>query len=303
MSQEQLKIGLIGLDTSHVIAFTELLNKADHPYHVPGGQVVAAFPGEGSPDFDLSISRVHSYTEKLSAEYGIRMMHSIEEVAEASDVLMLESVDGRVHLEQFSKLAPFRKPVFIDKPFALNSSDANRIADLAKQHGLPIMSCSALRYAEGLTTGLREDEETPIIGMDCYGPMALQPTQPGLFWYGIHMVDMLYSGMGKGCLEVNCIHNGDHDFVTGVWKDGRVGTIRGNRKGNSQFGAVIHREKGSKAVDVYAHQKPYYASLLEQIIEMFQCKLSPIDLDETLEIIRFIEAANESRATGRTVLL
>ncbi|MEJ9221284.1 gfo/Idh/MocA family oxidoreductase [Paenibacillus glucanolyticus] len=302
MSQQLLKIGLIGLDTSHVMAFTELLNSADHPYHVPGGWVVAAFPG-GSPDFELSASRVQGYTDKLSADYGICIMDSIEEVAEASDVLMLESVDGRIHLEQFSKLAPFRKPVFIDKPFAVNSRDAKSISALAKHHGIPIMSCSALRYAEGLTTKLRGGGDSPIIGMDCYGPMALQSTQPGLFWYGIHMVDMLYSGMGKGCLQVSSVHNGDHDFVTGLWKDGRAGTIRGNRRGNTQFGAVIHRENSSEAVDVYAHQKPYYASLLEQIMEMFRSKLSPIDVEETLEIIRFIEAANESRATGRTVFL
>jgi len=302
MDRKTLQIGMIGLDTSHVTAFAELLNKPDHPYHVPGGKVAAAYPG-GSPDFELSYSRVQGFTDTLAGTYGVRIVESIEGVAEASDVILLESVDGRVHLEQFRKLAPFGKPVFIDKPFAVSSEDAAAIAAIAREHRVTLMSCSALRYAEGLAAELKEGTGPSVIGMDCYGPMALQPTQPGLFWYGIHTVEMLFAGMGRGCVQVSAATNADHDFITGVWKDGRIGTIRGNRKGNNQFGAVIHRESGSKAVDIYASQKPYYASMLERIMEMFRTGQAPIEIEETLEIIRFIEAANESRETGKPVPL
>lgn len=299
---KSLKIGIIGLDTSHVPAFTELLNRTEHPYHVPGGKVTAAYPG-GSPDFELSFSRVGGYTETLSGTYGVQVMDTIEEVAEGSDALLLESVDGRVHLEQFRRIAPFGKPVFIDKPFALTSADAREIASIARGSGVPLMSCSAVRYAEGLTAELEEGGKESIFGMDCYGPAALQPTQPGLFWYGIHTVDMLYEAMGRGCIQVTASSNEDHEFVVGLWKDGRIGTIRGNRKGNGQFGALIHRDSGTRTVDVYAHKKPYYASLMERIMKMFQTGEPSIELEETLEIIRFIEAANESRETGKTVVL
>src|SRR5436190_16796273 len=39
----ELRIGMIGLDTSHAIAFTKLINDARDPSHVPGGKVIAAF--------------------------------------------------------------------------------------------------------------------------------------------------------------------------------------------------------------------------------------------------------------------
>ncbi|MGE7823990.1 Gfo/Idh/MocA family protein [Paenibacillus sp. NPDC093718] len=302
MDRKSLKIGMIGLDTSHVTAFTELLNRPDHPYHVPGGKVIAAYPG-GSPDFELSYSRVQGYTDTLSGTYGVRIMDSMENVAEDCDVLLLESVDGRVHMEQFERIAPYGKPVFIDKPFAVASKDALAIAETARRYRVPIMSCSALRYAEGLITVLNDGGTQSIIGMDCYGPTALQPTQPGLFWYGIHTAEMLFAGMGKGCIQVTAAATDDHEFVTGLWKDGRIGTIRGNRRGNNQFGALIHRASGTRAVDVHAHPKPYYASMLEGIMGMFRTGEAPIDLEETLEIIRFIEAANESRAAGITVHL
>lgn len=97
---KELKVGIIGLDTSHVVAFTGLLNDKNHEYHIPGGKVLVAYPG-GSPDFELSIGRVKGFTEELQTKYGVEIVDSVEAVAEASDAILLESVDGRVHLEQF----------------------------------------------------------------------------------------------------------------------------------------------------------------------------------------------------------
>jgi predicted dehydrogenase len=298
----EIRIGIIGLDTSHVTAFTKLLNDPSDPHHVPGGRVVAAYPG-GSPDFELSFSRVGGYSRQLREQFGVAIVDTPEAVAEQSDAILLESVDGRVHLEQFKKIAPFGIPVFIDKPFALNSADAYTMLDLARHHNVPLMSCSALRYAEALTTVLNQTEQGGIFGADCYGPMPLQPTQPGLFWYGIHMVEMLFAILGKGCVHVTATSNDGQDVAVGVWEDGRIGTVRGNRRGNNSFGALVHWEKGTQFVDVNASAKPYYASLLAHIMAMFTTGQPPVDLQETWQIIRFIEAVNESRLTGKTVEL
>lgn len=298
-----LNIGMIGLDTSHATAFAELLHDDAHPYHVPGGRVTVAYPG-GSPDFELSTSRVAGFTETLAGRYGVRIVDSPEAVAEACDAILLESADGRVHLRQLESIARYRKPVFVDKPFAVSSSDAERMRRLSERYGFPLMSCSALRYAEGLTRALAEsgpDGIGDVIGADCFGPMALQPTQPGLFWYGIHAAEMLYAAMGPGCVRVTAHTSPEHEAVTGEWRDGRIGAIRGNRSGNNRFGALIHGAKETRYVDVYAFDKPYYASLLERVMDMFRGGPPPIAIGETVEIVRFLEAANESRETGKPV--
>lgn len=302
MSTEELKIAIIGLDTSHAPLFAELLNNPDHPHHVRGGKVTAAYPG-GSPDFELSFGRVDKFTAEVRDNSGVPIVQSIQEAAENADAILLLSVDGRVHLEQFQQIVPYGKPVFIDKPFAVTTRDAKEIYRLAQEHGIPLMSCSSVRWSEGLGRALDSADQGNIIGVDTYGPMELQSTQPGFYWYGIHAADMLYRSMGKGCKEVTVTTNADHDLAVGVWEDGRVGTLRGNRKGNRRFGALIHREQGTEHVDVYADGKPYYASMLEEVIRMFQTGAAPIDLTETLEVIAFLEAANESRETGRTVKL
>ena len=298
----KFKIGIIGLDTSHVIAFTELLNDQNSEYHVPGGEISVAFPG-GSEDMELSRSRVRSYTDQLRNRFGVSIAGSPEAVAEECSAILLTSVDGRVHLEQFRKVASYGRPTFVDKPFAVTSADAEAMISLAGQYSVPIMSCSALRYAEGFTQILNETDKGDIRGVDCYGPMPMQPTQPGLFWYGIHTVEMLFAALGKGCRYVVATTNADHDLVVGVWADGRIGTIRGNRTGIESFGALVHRTRKTQFAEVNAHPKPYYASLLEGIMSMYRTSQSAVDPQETLEIIKFIEAANQSREDGQPIPL
>jgi predicted dehydrogenase len=298
--QKPLRIGIIGLDTSHVLAFMKLLHDVSDPWHIPGGRVVVAYPG-GSPDISSSISKIQPYTEQLSREYGVRITEDIEEVAVESDAVLLHSVDGRVHLPQFQRIARFAKPVFIDKPFAVCSDDAREIIRLAEAHQVPLMSASSLRYAKALRDAVDPSDKSPVIAVDACGPMALEPTQPGLFWYGIHAVEMLYAVMGEGCIHVTSVTSEHHDVTVGLWKDGRIGVVRGNRKGNGTFGVALHREKGIEWISAQSDPKPKYASLLEEVMNLFRTGKSSLPVSEMLEVICFIEAANESRKTGRTV--
>ncbi|WP_042462027.1 Gfo/Idh/MocA family protein [Neobacillus dielmonensis] len=294
-----LKIGMIGLDTSHAVAFTKLLNDHTSPFHVKGGTVVMAYPG-GSFDFALSYSRISGITKEVE-QYGVQIVETIEEVVTQCDAILLESVDGRVHLEQLKKLVRFKKPTFVDKPFCLDSSDAAKMVELAEKYHTPIMSSSALRFAEALSQALSIKDKGKIIGADCFGPMEMVETQPGYFWYGIHTIEMLYTILGAGAKNVTTISNQDYDLIISQWENGRIGTARGNRKGNYEFGAVIHFEKGQEYVRIDSSPKPYYASLLEQIILFFNGSKQIVPVRETQEIIRFIEAANESRETGRSI--
>ena len=301
-ARKVLRIGMVGLDTSHAVAFTRLLHDEGHPFHVPGGRVTVAFPG-GSPDFELSASRVGRFTREMAETFGVRIVSSPEEAAEKSDAVMLEAADGRVHLGLFRRIVPYGKPVFIDKPLAVSFRDAQEIVGLARWHRVPIMSCSSLRFAEGLTKRSAScGDKPPVIGADAYGPMPFQPTQPGYFWYGIHAAEMLFAILGKGCLQVRTIAAGDHDVIVGCWADGRIGTVRGNRAGNHAFGALIHRADRSRLVEPPADPMPLYASLLERVMEMFRTGRPGLDLDETLQIIRFLEAANESRTSGGKIV-
>ncbi|MEK4979490.1 Gfo/Idh/MocA family protein [Bacillus sp. FSL K6-6540] len=298
-----VRIGLAGIDNSRVLAFADLLHNPENPDGVAGAYFAAAWPGSPSLDFAMSALRYDRFLGELRDRYGVPMMEHLDEAAAVCDAWMLEVVDGRGREALFEKLVAYRKPIFVDKPFALDAKAAKRMTRLAAEAGVPVMSCSALRYAESLVRAVRDKSLGDILGADVHGPMELEPTQPGYFWYGIHMADMLFRGFGGGCKAVTAFHSETCDTVIAEWADGRIGTLRGYRTGREGFGGVLHREAGSQIVDASEPGKSYLAYLLNEIVTFFMTGTPPIAISETVEIIRFLEAANESTALGERVML
>ena len=179
-----LRIGIIGCDTSHVVAFTETLNNPEAKGHVPGGKVVAAYKG-GSPDIPSSIDRIEGYSKTLREKYGVKFYDRIEEMCQDVDVVLLESVDGRPHLEQVKPVLHARKPVFIDKPMAASLQDVIEIFRLAKEAKVPVFSSSSLRFARD-TQAVRGGLIGRVTYAETYGPCEREPHHPDLFWYGVH---------------------------------------------------------------------------------------------------------------------
>jgi len=292
-----LKIGLIGLDTSHVLVFSDVFNNPTSKQGLKGARVTVAWPG-GSPDIHSSISRIPGYTAELRDKFGVTIVDSPEAVAEACDAILLTSLDGRTHPGQFARIAPFGKPVFTDKPFAVSTADAKTIFATAAKHNVRLFSSSSLRFTEALVKVVTPENRATVRGADFCGAAAHEPTNPGLYWYGIHAVEMLFTTMGRGCRSVRCVSNANYDLATGLWADGRIGTVRGNRTGNYEMHGLVHFEKTTAAVNVQTQVKPFYASLTEEFLKFFQGGAVPVDPEETIEIIRFIEAANASSVNG-----
>jgi predicted dehydrogenase len=288
-----IRVGIIGLDTSHVQAFTDLINVKKE---IEGIRIVAAFPG-GSPDLPSSIDRVAGYTEKVKG-MGVEIVDSIPALLEKVDAVLLESVDGRPHLAQVKPVFEAKKPVFIDKPLAASLADGIAIAELGKKHGVPWFSASSLRFSPA---GMPDTSKTgDIVGAVAWSPCHLDPTHPDLFWYGIHGVETLFSIMGPGCVSVSRTNTPGADVVTGVWSDKRVGTFRGLRAGKEDYGAVVFGSKAIVPTGGYAGYKP----LVVEIAKFFKTGKPPVTPEQTIEILAFMEAAEESkRQEGKPVTI
>ncbi len=292
LAAADLRIGMIGLDTSHVVVFARAFNDPKSADYTPGGRITAVFKG-GSADIETSASRVDGYTKQLTETYGAKVYDSIEELAKNVDAIMIESVDGRPHLDQFRRTLAAKKPVFIDKPLAGSLRDGLEIVRLAKANGVPLFSSSSLRYGpDPLAPKLAKIGA--LKSVYSVGPATYDKTHPDLFWYGIHAVEALYTVMGPGCVSVVRTKTADTDVVTGVWADGRVGTMQGNRNGFAGYGLTII---GAKGVAV-AGEKHSYRGLIQEVMKFFQTGVSPVPLDTTIEILAFMEAADESKRRG-----
>ncbi len=290
---QTIRAGIIGLDTSHVVAFTGLLNAPKPKPELAGVRIVAAYPG-GSHDIPSSRDRVAGYTKELSEKFGVAIVGSIDELLERVNVVLLESVNGRPHLEQVRPVFKARKPVFIDKPVAGTLADAIAIYDLARETHTPCFSSSSLRYSPGIVA-LRDNAKVgEVIGCDTFGPCALEEHHPDLFWYGVHGVESLFTIMGTGCESVARTHTEGTDVAVGVWKGGRVGTFRGLRKGPYKYGGTVFGTKGNAPVGDYGGYEP----LVVEIVKFFKTGKPPVAAEETIEIFAFMEAADESKRQG-----
>ena len=290
--QETLRLGLIGLDTSHVIAFTSRFNEPDNPNHVPGGRVIAAFKG-GSEDIQSSHTRVEGYTKTLVERYGVKIYDDIKQLCENVDAILLTSLDGRPHLSQIRPVIEAKIPVFVDKPVAGTLKDAVEIYRLAQEAKVPCFSSSSLRWYPGVVDVAKANVGQLISALS-YGPAPSEPHHPDLFWYGIHPTEALFTVMGSGCQTVTRTSTDDTVVVTGVWKDGKVGTLHGLAKG--RFGYKV-TAFGTEAI-AEQNRGGDYTPMLREIIKFFKTGKPPVSSETTLEIYAFMEAADESKRRG-----
>lgn len=291
----KLNIALVGCDTSHSYYFSRLLNDETDPQHIAGARVVAAVT-DGYGTIDGSREKALKHSAQINAEFGIPLFESIEELPPV-DAIFIENTDGARHLEQLQQAAKFKVPVFIDKPLALCSEDAEAIFQLGREQGIPLMSSSALRYDSFFTTALKQANGETITGADIYGCTEMLDGCPGFFWYGIHSAEMLFAAMGPGFEEVQVAHQRDYDLITGIWNDGRIGTIRGTRRAHFAFGGTLHTAAEPIPFAV-PEDVSFYGPLLEKIVQFVKTGVSPIAVEETLEIVRFLESANKALAAN-----
>jgi predicted dehydrogenase len=289
-TDKPLRGGMIGLDSSHVIAFTKIFNSDDAPEETAGVRIVAGYPG--GTDIPASRDRVGRFTQQLQ-EMGIEIVASIPELLKRVDVVLLESVDGRIHLEEARQVIAAGKPVFIDKPIAGSLIEAIMIFEMAERAGVPCFSSSSIRFGDELLAARTNPEIGGVVGCDVWGSCTYQEGLPDLFFYGIHGVEGLYTAMGTGCQTVTRTHTEDTDLVVGTWEGGRIGTYRGIRNNKSGFGIVIFGKEAIREVESGG-----YDELCREIARFFKSGTPPVPAEDTIEIAAFMEAADKSRDHG-----
>lgn len=310
-----IRVGVIGLDNYQAVAFTQLFHDPKAMGDLAGIRVVGAFPTTGSKDIEESLRELPKWTKGIQ-DFKVPLVDSVDKLLAQCDAVLVMSLDGRAHLEHLKPVLKAGKPVYVGRPLAASLNDAVAIYKLAAEHKTPIFSCSQHRFSPGFFGMRNHPEVGEVLGCDVYGGCPREPSHPDLFWHGIHGVETLYSIMGPGCVSVTRASTDMADVVTGVWKDGRVGTYRGIRKGAVKYSATVFGSKGVSTAGIYGHGVPvkgvvplndrymgYEATAIE-IAKFFKTKKPPVSAEETVELFSFMEAAEESkRQKGASVKL
>lgn len=290
------KVGMIGLDTGHSSAFVKSLNTAT------GGEfnnyrVVAAYP-KGTDLVQEWKERIPEFTEEVQ-KHDVQIIDSIPQLLKMVDYIILTTIDGNKHLEQVMPVLEAGLPVFVDKPFAASIEDARRIATAAEKYKTPVFSSSSLRFLDGASEA-RNGSLGRVNSVEAYSPAFIEKHHPDLFWYGVHGVEILFTILGTGCEWVQRTYTPDMDLVVGMWDGGRIGTFRGIRKGSAGYGGIVYAEDTIQLLDNFSG----YNRLLHAIVEFFETGEPPVQMEETLEIFTFMQAAEVSKQKrGKKVYL
>lgn len=295
---QTIRLGIIGLDTSHSPAIIKTFNNPQPTNeNFAGFRVVAAYPF-GSQTIPSSASRIPQYTADARAQ-GLEIVDSIDELLDQVDCVFLETNDGQLHLDQALKVFRAKKPVFIDKPVGSNLAEAIAIFRAAEHYQVPMFSASSLRYTAG-AQAIRGGKIGRVLGCSSYSPCSLEPSHVDLFWYGIHGVETLFTCMGVGCVTVQHTETDTCQFAVGTWADGRIGTFRGIQTGSSGYGGTAFGEKAIFEIGAYSGYEPMFV----EVAKFFRSQQSPIDPKETIEIYAFMQAAFASKqADGAAISL
>lgn len=308
-ADEVVRVGILGVDNYQSVAFTQLFNDPNAKGDLAGLKVTVAFPDEPSLDIAESVDSLPKWVKALG-EYQVRMVETPQAVLEACDAVMVMHVDGRRHRAAAEMAMKAGKRVFVGRPLAASLNDVSEILNRSDELKVPLWTSSQHRFSPGFI-GMRDHPEVgKVIGCDVYGGCPMVPHHSDYFWHAVHGIETLYTIMGPGCQHVRCESTESADVITGTWKDGRVGTFRGIKRGSLKYSATVFGEKGVSIAGIYGHGIPVkgiaptddkymgYEGIAIEIARFFKTGNVPVSRAETLELFAFLEAAKESRQRG-----
>jgi predicted dehydrogenase len=323
---EPVRVGVLGLDNYQSVAFAQL-------FHVPmtekvlarldpqaqevakaamkelEGVRVTVAVAIGSPDIPDSVKNLPQWVERFG-KMGIPIVPTVEEALAQCDSVLIMTLDGRKHLDLARKALAAKKRTFIARPMAATLADVREIFRSAEENNTPVWSSSQHRFSPGFAGMKNHPEVGKVLGVDVYGGCETEPHHPELVWQAVHGIETLYTMMGPGCESVRCVSTPYAESITGVWKDGRVGTFRGIKQGKVKYSATVFGDAGVSTAGIYGHGAPVqgmvptkdryvgYESIAVEIAKFVKGGPAPVSPEETIEVFTFMDAAAQSKAKG-----
>lgn len=295
-----LRLGIVDFDSSHSIEFTRRFNHVgvDADQRVHGARIVLGCPGTSG----MSPERIPGFTKQIQ-DCGVELVQRPEEMIGRIDAALVLSLCGAAHLPGARPFLEAGIPAYIDKPFACSLADARDMLQLAERFEVTLYHSSALAFCgEVLDLKTRAAQFGEVLGAISYGPAKRAEGNPGLFHYGVHAVALLFAVLGPGCESVCTTWTDGAEVVTGRWRDGRIGTLRGNRRGHTAYGFTAFCERG--VLSEGASTRFAYRNLCGSIVDAFASGQPPVSHEQNLEEVCFVLAALESeRRDGAVVAL
>ena len=292
---KELKIGIIGLDTSHTVAFTKLIQGRDTPAEqkVDGLRVVNAMRFPSPFQNEDGQNQRQADMEAL----GVTMQKTVADLARGMDALSLEINDPALHLDYFRQVAGLGLPVFVDKPLAANVNDARQMIELAAAHKTNTWSSSSLRYVRRLVAAKKQITALPTF-CNVFGALGKAAAGSDVVWYGCHVTEMLVTAMGVGAQAVTAVEDPAGVVAVVSYPNNRRAIAEYSR-GSYKYGGRI--QAGNDVLYFDNTGDVLYYNLLVEIKRWLDTGVLPVSLAESFEVQAIMEAVEQSLAQKKAV--
>jgi predicted dehydrogenase len=292
----ELKIAIIGLDTSHAVEFPKRM----HSPEIPQEQRVAGMKTVACMKFMTPFTTDQVLAERTATleSWGVKVTGSFDEAVADCDAILLEVNDPAYHLEYFTKCAALGKPIFLDKPMADTIANAQKIVEIAEKKGIRFFTSSSLRFVPELETSCAAVGRAEMATI--YGPLGKALAGSSIVWYGVHAFEMLERAMGTGATSVTAVKDAKGAVVTIGYGDGRRGVVE-LTEGNYQYGGLLRSDK--VATSYLVEMSGAYTGLLKQVVAFLKEGTQPVAIADSLEVMKLLDATERSYQTGKPVTL
>ena len=294
---QELKVAVVGLDTSHCVELPRLMNSPEckPELKISGLKVVAC----NRFMTRFTNNEVLDKRQAQLEQWGIKVTENFDEAIADCDAIMMEINDPALHLEYFEKLAALGKPVFLDKPLAESVADGRKIVELARKHGTRVWSGSSIPFNPKVCQCINNLQDEPLIA-HTFGPMGQAPAGSSLIWYGVHTFELMQRLIGPcGAKTVHAVPTPIGVVSSVVYADGRVGVVE-CQKGCWCYGGRIQHNDNASLLHILASEPNYYY-MMRNIRSFFRGGEAPITMERTFEGLAIMNAAEESVKTGKPV--
>ena len=253
------RIGILGSENSHAMAFSRMFNGIDENFkgEFDDITVVGTF---GTDD---------ASNKAIVEQAGVQFIaDKPEDLLGRVDAVMVTARDGKYHAEYARPFIEAGLPAFIDKPFTRDPAEALALVKLAKEKNIPLCGGSSLKVCmetERLAAYAANNRDTILTG-SVYAPVNMVNEYGDFWFYADHLAEISLAVFGWDPKWVQAVGRNDKG-VTALVGYENYNISNHFCEGMYQYGGTVVTKGGIHTQmisldDAYANECRVYARML-----------------------------------------
>jgi len=287
---ETIRFGVIGTENSHVDQACKRFNVEKT---IQGASVEALYPGEGD-----TLEHVKQVQEQGKVPL---LVDKPEDMLGKVDAVIIMSRHGKYHAKYARLFLENKIPTLVDKPMTCDLEEAKELIVLSHKANTWFSSSSTVWKTSSFQNLFKQakDELGSIHSGMVGGPFDFESEFGGVFFYGIHTVEMLLNGFGYDVKTVSAKLHGKNCFVTTTLKSGKLVSLHLIGEGGGSFQALVHCKKGSRHLLV--DMSDGYDMGFKMLIDGIKTNVRPLTDEQLLMPVKVLLAIDKSAKTNKEI--